>query len=219
MNYVENVYICLAAPLIIAIVFVRDRGRRLLIFLLSGMTACILSSYISTFLATAMGADTLSASMELAPIVEECMKFLPALFYIMVFEPHKGEGSDSIIMSAIGFATFENVCFMTQNGATELTHLLIRGFGTGAMHVVCASIMAYGFLRVWDREWLRLAGTFALLAMATTFHGCYNVLVAQSARVANIGYAVPLLTTVLILFVDRHKRILARRGRKVDYND
>ena len=37
-------------------------------------------------------------------------------------------------MTAAGFATFENVCYLTANGAEHLTRLVIRGFGTGSLH-------------------------------------------------------------------------------------
>ena len=47
------------------------------------------------------------------------------------------------------FATFENVCYLTQNGAGQFVYLLIRGFGTGAMHIVCGSV--YGRFASPDR--------------------------------------------------------------------
>lgn len=40
------------------------------------------------------------------------------------------------------FATFENVCYLTQNGAGQFVYLLIRGFGTGAMHTSAAACTA-----------------------------------------------------------------------------
>ena len=197
MNYIENIYICLAAPLLIAAVCMRGKGSRVMLFLLAGMSVCLLSSYISTFLASVQGMGTLSASLELAPIVEELMKFLPVLFYLLIFEPERIDIADSILMTAVGFATFENACYLTSNGADQVLHLLIRGFGTGAMHVVCGSIIAIGILLLWDRIWLRVAGTFGLLSIAMTFHGIYNVLVSQTGPAAMIGYLIPLLTVVL----------------------
>lgn len=197
MNYIENIYICLAAPLLIAAVCMRGKGSRVMLFLLAGMSVCLLSSYISTFLASVQGMGTLSASLELTPIVEEIMKFLPVLFYLLIFEPERIDIADSILMTAVGFATFENACYLTSNGADQVLHLLIRGFGTGAMHVVCGSIIAIGILLLWDRIWLRVAGTFGLLSIAMTFHGIYNVLVSQTGPAATIGYLIPLLTVVL----------------------
>ena len=199
MNYIENIYICLAAPLLIATLCMRGRGRRTMLFLLAGTTVCLLSSYITTYIAAVIGADTLTASIEIAPMVEEIMKFLPVMFYLLVFEPVKEDITDSVLMTAVGFATFENACYLTGNGAAEVLHLLIRGFGAGAMHVVCGFLVALGILYLWDRVWLQLAGTLGLLSVAITYHGIYNILVSQTGTPAAIGYLIPLLTLVLTL--------------------
>ena len=133
MSYIENIFVCIAAPLLIAIICISSRGRRPLLFVLGGMTMCLLSSYISTFVAAVQGADLVTASLEITPLVEEIMKLLPFLFYMLVFEPGKHTVLDSLLMTAIGFATFENICYLSQNGAENFFYLLIRGFGTGAM--------------------------------------------------------------------------------------
>lgn len=197
MSYIENIFVCMAAPLLVAVWCMRGRGRRTLIFLFAGMTVCLLSSYISTFLAAVQGADMLHASLEIAPLVEETMKLFPVLFYILVFDAGWEDASGSIIMTAVGFATFENVCYLTQNGAAQLLQLAVRGLGTGAMHVVCGQIIAIGLLRLWDREWLRVAGTVALLAAAITYHGVFNILVSQTGAAGVIGALFPLLTVLL----------------------
>ena len=67
------------------------------------------------------------------------------------------------------------------------------------MHVVCALLVTIGIYRLWDKEWLRAVGTLALLAVAITYHGIYNIMVSQTGAAAYIGYIVPLLTAVLIL--------------------
>ena len=202
MNYIENIYICLAAPLLVAIICMHPRGRKSLLFLLGGMTACLLSAYISTFLAAFYGADTASASIEIAPLVEESMKLMPVLFYMLVFEPGKDILKDNIVLLvAIGFATFENVCYLIQNGASEILHLLIRGFGTGAVHVVCGAIIGFGLHLLWDRLWIRAAGIVALLAVAITYHAIYNILVSQKGAPEMIGYLIPLLTVVLAIIL------------------
>ena len=198
MNYIENIFICLAAPLLIAVLCLNGSRRKMVLFLLTGMTSCLLSSYISTFIAMALAADQLSASLEIAPMVEEIMKLFPLLFYLMVFEPRIEEASGSMLMIAVGFATFENVCYLTTNGAANVLHLLIRGFGTGAMHVVCGALVSFGLFYLWDRLWLRAAGTIGLLSLAITFHGVYNILVSQSDPAAWIGYLIPLLTAAAL---------------------
>ncbi len=203
MNYIENIYICLAAPVLIAIFCAQGRGKRMLLFALGGLTACLLSSYISTFLAAAYGMDYVTASITVTPIVEETMKLLPVSFYLLVFEPKKEDIPSCVITTAIGFATFENVCYLIMNGASEFTNLMIRGFGTGAMHVICGVIIFLGIMSLWDRVWLRTAGTIGLLTAAITYHGIYNMMVLQPGIIALVGYIIPLISTVVNLILRR----------------
>jgi len=210
MNYIENVFICLAAPLLIAVFWMKDKARRMMIFLIVGMGACLLSSYISTFLAAVQGADYLYASLEISPLVEESIKLFPVLFYLLIFEPEAKDAANASIMTAIGFATFENVCFLMVNGADSILHLLIRGFGTGTAHVVCALFISIGTYRLWDKEWLRNVGTLALLAVAITYHGIFNILVSGSGAVAVIGYFIPIFTIIFTRIF--RKKLLAERS-------
>ncbi len=203
MNYIENIYICLAAPIMISVILARGRGRTMVFFVWSGMTACLLSSYISTFLAAAFKMDYITASLTISPIIEETMKLLPILFFLLVFEPGKEDIPACVIMTASGFATFENVCYLIQNGGSQFFNLLIRGFGTGAMHIVCGVIIFVGIISLWDKRWLRAAGVAGLLAAAMTYHGIYNMLVLQTGAVALIGYLIPLISTVLNLIFRR----------------
>lgn len=203
MSYIENIYICLSAPVFIAAVCSRGRSRMLMIFMLAGMTMCLLSSYVSTFIASVQGMDLLTASLQTVPMIEETMKFLPILFLLLVFEPDRLEIADGMMMTAVGFATFENVCFLTNNGAEHIFHLLVRGFGAGAMHVVCGFIVAIGLLYLWDRVWLRVAGTLGLIVVAMNVHSTYNLLVSQQGIPAFIGYLFPVLTGILILILGR----------------
>lgn len=199
MNYIEHVYICLIAPLLIAVLCSKGRGRRIMAFISIGMTVCLISSYISSFIAAYEGASPDMAAIEISPLVEETVKFIPILIYLVVFTP---EGiSECVMMTAIGFATMENVGYLLQNGAGNLMFLLIRGFGTGAMHVVCANIVIAGLVKLWKSKWMRIAGTIALLAVAMTFHGIYNILASRTGTVAYIGYCIPLLIAITTFIV------------------
>ena len=204
MNYIENIYVCIAAPLLVAIMCMHRDNRRLLIFFFAGMTSCLLSAYISTFLAGLYGVDLQSASLEITPLVEESMKLLPVLFYMLVFEPTRRQISGGSLMTAAGFATFENVCYLTANGAEHLTRLVIRGFGTGSMHVVCGAMTAIGLVYLWDKLWLQMAGTVGLLAVAITYHGLYNILALQRGIASTVGFLVPVLSTLVFLLLRRH---------------
>lgn len=202
MNYIENIYICIALPLLIAI-FCAETGKRAsLLFMLIGATMCLCSAYISTFLMSVWETDAISASINITPMVEEIMKLLPVLFYLLVFQPHR-EAGNGILMIAVGFATFENICYLTTNGASNFSYLLIRGAGTGSMHVVCGLLLGLGLRMLWDVRWLKAVGTLSVLSLAVTYHAIYNLLVSQTGAVAVVGFLLPLLTVAAVLIFGR----------------
>ncbi len=202
MTYIENIYICLAAPLFISILIVRKSWRRALVFLLLGMTCCVVSAYISSFAAGILGADNDMAACSVSPLVEELIKYMPILFYRIIFKPEKRNSLNSILMVAAGFATFENVCYLTANGSSDLIKLLIRGFGTGAMHVVCGVMLSVGMFLLWDSAWLRPLGIIAVLGMAITFHAIFNIVVSAPGIWCYVGSAFTIsLILVYLIFL------------------
>ncbi len=122
---------------------------------------------------------------------------LPLLFYLLVFEPEPEKIRPAAFTVAAGFATFENICYLIENGAENLGFLLARGFGTGAMHIVCGAIVAYGLAYVWRRGLLKAAGTFGLLGTAVIFHGIYNLLIAYGGWVQYVACALPVMVIAL----------------------
>lgn len=207
MNYIENTYVCLAAPMLIAIISLRKEGQRSLFFVLMGMTACLLSAYISSFIAGVMGLELSAAVYELSPVVEEIMKAMPVLFYLLVYEPDKRSAVTCTLMLAVGFATFENICYLTAFGSADLLRLVIRGFSTGAMHIVCGMAVALGLFFLWDQVWLQVVGGFALLCFVITFHAIFNVFVSQTGIVFWVGSMIP-LTLVLVYHLFFRKRVV-----------
>ena len=206
MIYIENVYICLAAPLLIAILCLKDRKKIHMVFLLSGMTACIFSSYITTWMAVLVGAGHEYTVVEIAPFVEEVVKLSPILFYLLLVHPPKDRLTECVLMVSVGFATFENVCYLLNNGSEDLLSLLIRGFGTGAMHVVCGVIVSAGIIWLWDNPWLRFIGTVALLSVAITYHGIFNILVSHPGASLVIGGIIPVLTMCVVIIEGTRRR-------------
>ena len=204
MNYIENVFFCLAAPLLIAI-FCADgfHRRRPLIFVLFGMVSCLLSSYISSFLVMYYDANLRVATIEIAPVVEEIIKVLPMLFFLMIFEPHRKDVAAEAVMIAVGFATLENTCYLLTNGADNIFRILIRGFSSGAMHVACGAITALGFSGLWTRLPSRIAGGLGSLCMAFTWHAIFNMLVAQTGIALIIGYVLPILIVISTVLIRR----------------
>ena len=193
MTCIENIFICMASPLLVAALCMGRRRLRFFLFGVAGMGVCLLSAYINTFLAAVYQADALAATVEIAPVVEEVMKLLPLVFYLLVFEPEAERIKPAAITAALSFATFENVCYLIQNGADSFSLIFFRGFGTGAMHVLCGMIVGGGLAYAWQQTWLKIAGTCGLLGAAITFHAIYNLLIAYGGAAQYVAYALPVL--------------------------
>lgn len=191
MTYIENIFICLAIPLVLSLLFTRGPARCFTLFVTVGMGVCLLSAYVSSFFMGYYGTDAVVTAIEITPVCEEVMKLLPLLFYLLVFEPKPERIKTAAIIVALSFATFENICYLIQNGAEHLSFVFFRGFGTGAMHVICGTIIGGGLARAWVKAWLQAAGICGLLGAAITFHATYNLLVAYGGAAQYIAYALP----------------------------
>ena len=194
MTYIENVLVCIAAPLFITMLCVGRKYRAAFVFCFAGMLVCLLSAYLNTFFTIIYQADTMNAATQIAPVVEEIMKLLPLLFFLIVFEPYLQRFRLEAMLVAASFATFENICYLAENGAGQMLFLLIRGFGTGAMHVVCGSAYSEGLRFVWHDRLLRSVCIPGLLCVTIIYHAIYNLLVSVGGSVQVIGYCVPLFT-------------------------
>ena len=203
MTYIENIFLCLALPLILSMFFIKGRVRRYALFLTVGMAVCLLSAYVSSFFMGQYGVDGTVAAIEITPVCEEVMKLLPLLFFYLIFEPEPKEMPAAAIAIAVGFATFENVCYLIQNGAEHFSFIFFRGIGTGAMHVICGAIVGGGLVYVWRRTWLKIAGTCGLLGAAITIHAIYNLLIAYGSAAQYIAYLLPVLILTVGKLISR----------------
>lgn len=197
MTYIENVLVCLAAPLLMAMFCMGKKYRHIVLFCLTGMGICLLSSYLNAFFAGTYHVDNIVAATQIAPVVEETMKFLPLLFYFVIFDPDKEHFKFAALLVATGFATLENVCYLMQNGAEQFVFLLIRGFGTGAMHIICGSAYGHWMNFVWDKKPLRSVCLFGILCITITYHAIYNLFVSFGGVLQIIGYFIPVITVAL----------------------
>ena len=84
MTYIENVFVCIAAPLFITMLCVGRRYHAAFALCFAGMFVCLLSAYLNTFFTLYYQADTMNATTQIAPVVEEIMKLLPLLFFLIV---------------------------------------------------------------------------------------------------------------------------------------
>ena len=65
MTYIENIFICMVSPLLVAALCMGRRQLRFFLFCIAGMGVCLLSAYINTFLAAdeAAAAGVLSSGV------------------------------------------------------------------------------------------------------------------------------------------------------------
>ena len=188
MTYIENIFLLYGVP---------AAGGRLVhgqaaaplfsvLYCRNGSMFCFPPTF-NTFLLRSITQTPLPATAEIAPVVEEIMKLLPLAFYLLVFEPEGEKIKPTAITVALAFATFENVCYLIQNGADRFSFIFFRGFGTGAMHVLCGIIVGTGLAYTWQRTWLKIAGTCGLLGAAITLHAIYNLLITYGGAAQYIA--------------------------------
>lgn len=203
--YIENIFLCLAVPLILSMLFRKGKQRTFTTFVILGMGCCLLSAYVSSFFAGYYHAGTAAAVMEITPVCEEVMKFLPLLFYLLVFEPDKQEVISPAIGIAVGFATFENVCYLIENGAADFYDILIRGVSAGSLHLLCGIALSCGIAYVFRKKWIMVTGTIGALGACVVFHGIYNILITAKGRWNLIGYLFPIFLIFALLVVKKSR--------------
>lgn len=206
MIYAENIFICIVVPLLVSLLFIRKNVRHFVIFLMLGMAACLLSAYISAFLGSVKAATPEETSVFISPVVEEIMKLIPSLFFLLVFEPDDENLALSAVAIGIGFATFENCCFILSDSAESLAYMLVRGLAVGVMHLVCTVTVGYGLAFSRSEGLIRTSVSVGLLAFAATFHGLYNLLVSRPGIPSYIGFVLPITAALALRTFIRRKR-------------
>ena len=208
----ENFFLCIAAPLAVAMLFTRGGARRFCAFFLAGLSVCLLCAYVGGFLMAAAGCSIDDAAVYITPISEELMKMAPLLFYYLVFEPEDKHLLSAAAAVGAGFATFENCFYMLSAETIATEYILVRGLAVGVMHIVCT--MAVPMVILLFRGVRRMTGVLmvGMMAVAITYHGLYNLLVSVPGIPRVIGYGLPLCTVAGILILVRvRKKLLAEQ--------
>ncbi|MBR2832415.1 MAG: PrsW family intramembrane metalloprotease [Oscillospiraceae bacterium] len=200
MIYAENILLCIAVPLLITLFFLRGNARRCIASLLIGMIACLLAAYISGYLQLVTGSTEHNTAVFLSPIVEELLKCMPLLLYLLL-APKENELLIASVAIGAGFATFENCCHLLSVGASSLLFVLIRGLAVGVMHIVCTTALALGLMVCRRHRALTIAGILGALSLAVGFHGLYNLLVSVEGCSSYVGYALPIITAAALSFL------------------
>lgn len=197
-NLVYILFICLVAPMLLMVLMLRKRSRLLVGYMLVGIFVSLFVSELNTILLGLFGGDSVYVTTTITPVSEETVKAIPVLFYALLFSDDRDRVMPIAFATGVGFAMFENMVILVQNiEMVTVGWAIIRGFATALMHAVCTVTVGYGICFVKKRRKLFYCGTFALLTMASIYHGIFNMLVQSEFKY--LGFFLPALTYIPIV--------------------
>ena len=178
---IEAAFIGTLIPMLFLLLILRHSRPMISVFCW-GMAAFMLGYYTNSALVSSLGVtEFLTASVFIAPPVEEFLKMLP-LFYFLFF------ARDSYLpfiyifgaVSGIGFAIEENLLYLMAHH-TEITssllYMVIRSMSTCLMHGMSTAVI--GFIFTFIRK--KRGGWYYLIPggylCAVILHSSYNYLV------------------------------------------
>ena len=200
-------FLSFAAPVSMMLFICRERTRKVLFFMLCGITVCLLCGYVSAFLLPLTGLSETSFTINITPTVEELMKSLPILIFAFIDRRDNRSVLECSVAVGVGFAVLENAFILSSNiSIVSVPLALVRGFGSGMMHGLCTLTVGYGMTFVHTRRKLFYTGSVALLSAAVMYHSLYNILVQSDYQIA--GFVLPTLTFIPIVLVLRKKNVI-----------
>ncbi len=206
MIYAENILICIAIPLIVSLLFLTGSVRKYMAAFLLGMVMCLLSAYIDGFLALVTGMGENDTSIFLSPMVEELMKLLPLMFFMVLTDAKEKTLTMIAVAIGAGFATYENCCYILTSGADNIIYVLIRGFAVGIMHIVSILALSIWFILARRLKAFSLPAVAVGVALAMSIHALYNLLVSKEGASTVIGFILPPVMSVVLYFLYRYFR-------------
>ena len=206
MIYAENILICIAIPLIVSLLFLTGSVRKYMAAFLLGMVMCLLSAYIDGFLALVTGMGENDTSIFFSPMVEELMKLLPLMFFMVLTDAKEKTLTMIAVATGAGFATYENCCYILTSGADNIIYVLIRGFAVGIMHIVSILALSIWFILARRLKAFSLPAVAVGVALAMNIHALYNLLVSKEGASTVIGFILPPVMSVVLYFLYRYFR-------------
>lgn len=203
-------YICVVAPIIMMLFVFKGDSRKVLAFLIGGMTICLLAYRLNTLAHMLLRSAYLMKSdyytVNISPLLEELLKALPILVFAFVCKPKRQLLLECAIAVGVGFAIIENAYILSGAvSAVTIEWAAIRGFGTGLMHAICTVTVGYGMSFVHTKKKLFYTGTLGLLCIAILYHSMYNNI--MNSAYAYYGPAFPIITYAIFLLVSREKKL------------
>lgn len=200
-NMIYILYICMFVPLLLSLPLIHKNSRRIMVFLLIGISAALFISEVNGLLLRALGYNTAYVTTVVTPATEEIIKAIPILIYAFVVSDDPKKLIASSFAVGIGFALFENTYILvTSVDTVSIEWAIIRGFATALMHGICTAVVGYGMSFVRQHKKLFYCGIFALLLMSIIYHGIFNMLVQSDSWMKYLGFVLPLTTYIPVVY-------------------
>ena len=204
-NLTYIAFIALTVSLALMLPLMEKKTRRVMIFMIVGIFACLFISEINSILLSAFNNDVYYVTTTITPVTEEIIKMLPILYFAIVISDDCPTLIANSFAVGVGFALLENVVILTQNVENvTIFWALVRGFGSGLVHGICTVMVGWGVSYVKKRRKLFFCGTFALLSSAIIYHATYNLLVQSEYQY--VGILLPITTYIPVLLLTRTKK-------------
>ena len=215
-NLIYILYICMFVPLLLSLPLIHKTSRRIMVFMLIGISAALFISEVNGLILRLMNYETLYVTTTITPVTEEIIKALPVLIYAFVISDNREKLLSSSFALGIGFALFENTYILINSmDSVSIEWAVIRGFSTALMHGICTAAVGYGMSFVKKKKKLFYCGTFALLMLAIIYHGIFNMLV-QSESLKYFGFVLPLATYIPVVINLIKKFRESRKAKKAE---
>lgn len=206
------IWICIAIPITLSLIFLEQKSRRVIGFVIGGTVICLVSSWANGIIYNLVGADMFFFTSNVSPIVEEIIKALPLLVYAILISDDKNTLISIAMSLGIGFAIMENILIFVQNGADlDILWAVQRVFSASLMHSITTMAVGFGLSFVKKKKKLFYTGTFALLVLAMVYHSVYNTIVQSDYPV--FGLLMPIVTYIpfaILKIMDRKKTKTAK---------
>ena len=206
LTYID--FIAITVSLALMLPLMEKKLRRLVVFMICGIFACLFVSELNSIFLNAFNNDIFFVTTTITPVTEEIVKMLPILFFAIVASDDRSTLIPISFAVGVGFALLENVVILTQNVETvTIFWALVRGFGSGLVHGICTVMVGWGISYIKKRRKFFYCGTFALLSAAIIYHAIYNLLVQSQYQY--VGILLPTITYIPVILLLRKKKIKA----------
>ena len=203
-NLIYILFISVFIPILLMTLLIERKARLPIAFMLTGIFVSVFAAEINGLLQSLLSMPAYNLTIIVTPISEEILKAIPILVYATVISDKKETLFTASMATGIGFAVLENAYYLLNDTSFNMMDSMIRAFGAGLMHGMCTLLVGVGISFVKKKSKIFLAGTFALLSTAITYHGIYNMLVQSQYEV--IGFLLPILTYLpFLIWRIKHK--------------